>query len=1012
MTLSQPRPWTAKSNAGHGFTCLQCYCNVSFTAFWHPKDTVPNCIRSAFLLLLGCWSALAQIDRSALTGTVMDQTGGLVSGVAIQVARPGDGLVRNATTGPAGSYAVLDLPVGNYELTFSKPGFATVRYVDVVQTIGLTRTLDAVIGVAVQEQTLTVSESISQLDRTTASVGARTERRQADELPLNGRNWYSMTSLAPGAVDSGGSNMKSVRFAGHALDDNNFTLDGVDATGVINQAQRGQGRMTIPVDSIAEFRVEAALYSTELGGSPGGQVSITSPSGTNAIRGALYDYFRNDKLNTRSPLDPAKAPPFRLNQFGGSLGGPLHKNRTFYYANYEGYEQRLGQTVTGFVPTEAFRASVAPSVAAVVAAFPRGNGAQVDPSTVTYQFLGRQAVEENTGMLRLDHRFSGRLTGFLRYNQDEAVSSVPTGAIGITQSVDTQPKNGVAQLLQLFTPNLTNESKFGFNQAITHTRTLSPLAYTVAITGFSSITNGNTKDERGTTLSWIDNASWVAGRNIVKAGAEVRYVEMNQGSSFTGTLSYLTPALFASNTLDKATQTSTLPMKHERKTQVFTFLQDEYKVRSNVTLNLGLRYEFYGVFRELDNRAIPFDFATCGPVGYCPAGSPFNFPNRLNLDPRGSISWAPEVLSGNTVFRAGAGIYHGDGQLDDQNLPASNDVPRYSLTRATFPTLSYPINSFLAQSTGIVTPRMLNRKDQYSSEWGISVQQRMGGAIASVGYLASKGTHVLSTSYVNTLIPGTAVRPYPAFGIVEYRGNDSNTSFQGMHASAQRYFRRGLLFSANYLWSHSINDGATGGGEAVFPQNVQCRACDRASSDQDVRQVFNANWVWEIPLHSKLLSNWELSGVASARSGLPVNVTVDRGTGDLVDGYNTNQRPNLVSGVSVVPSAGPTPGRWINAAAFAVPAKGLWGNAGRNLVRAPGAWQADAALSRQFSLRERTRLQVRVEGFNLFNRAQYGAPAANISASSTFGRITTLVNNGPVGSGTPRQLQLALRLSF
>ncbi len=973
-----------------------------------------NCLRSAFLLILSALSAGAQIDRSALTGTVKDQTGHGVSGVAIRVVRPADGLERNAAAGAAGAYAVQDLPVGTYEVTFSKPGFATVRYSEVAQTIGLTRTLDAVLSVAAQPQTVTISEPISQLDRTTASVGARTERRQVEELPLNGRNWYSMTSLAPGAVDSGGSNMKSVRFAGHALDDNNFTLDGVDATGVINQAQRGQGRMTIPMDSIAEFRVESALYSTELGGSPGGQISITSPSGTNAIRGGLYEYFRNDKLNARSPLDPAKVPPFRLNQFGGSLGGPLAKNRSFYYVNYEGYEQRLGQTITGFVPTDAFRATVAPSVAAVVAAFPKGNGAQVDANTVTYQFLGRQAVEENTGMLRLDHRFGNRLTGFLRYNQDEAVSTVPTGAIGITQSVDTQPKNGVAQLLQLFTPNLTNESKFGFNQAITHTRTLSPLAYTVAITGFSSITNGNSKDERGTTLSWVDNATWVAGRHIVKAGVEVRYVEMNQGSSFTGTLSYLTPALFASNTLDRATQTSTLPMKHERKTQFFSFVQDEYKVRSNVTLNIGLRYETYGVFHELDNRAIPFDFVTCGPVGYCPAGSPFNFPNRLNFDPRASISWAPEALSGNTVIRAGAGIYHGDGQLDDQNLPASNDVPRYSLTRATFPALSYPINSFLAQSAGIVTPRMLdrNRKDQYSSEWGLSVQQRMGGTVASLGYLASKGTHVLSTSYVNALIPGTGLRPYPAFGIVEYRGNDSNTSFQGLQASAQRYFRRGFLFSANYLWSHSINDGATGGGEAVFPQNIQCRACDRASSDQDVRQVFNANGVWEIPLHSKALSNWELSGVASARTGLPVNVTVDRSSGDLVDGYNTNQRPNLVPGVSVVPSNGGTAGRWINPAAFAVPAKGLWGNAGRNLVRAPGTWQVDASLSRWFRVSEGTILQVRAEGFNLFNRAQYGAPAANISAASSFGRITTLVNNGPTGSGTPRQFQLALRLSF
>ena len=970
-------------------------------------------LKPTFLLLVPALLC-AQIDRSSLTGTVHDPSGASVAGATVRVLRKADGLVRQVASGSNGTYAITDLAVGSYQVAVSKPGFATVQFEDVAQTVGLTRTLDVSLPVSQKGETLTVSEVLAQLDQTTASVGARTERKQVDELPLNGRNWYSLTTLAPGAIDSGGSNMKSVRFAGHALDDNNFTLDGVDATGIINQAQRGQGRMTIPLDSISEFRVESALYSTELGGSPGGQVSITSPSGTNFLHGGVYEYLRNDVLNARSPLDPASPPPFRLNQFGGSFGGPVARNRTFFYGNYEGYRQRLGQSITGFVPSDAYRATVVPSLSAVVAAFPKGNGPLLDANTATYLFSGRQRVDENTGMIRLDHRFRSTLTGFLRYNQDEAVSNVPTGSIGLTQSVDTQPKNGVAQVLQVVSPTLTNETKFGFNQEITHTRTLSPLAYTVSVSGFSSITNGNTKDERGETLSWIDNLSWVAGRHLVKAGVEGRYIEMNQGSSFTGTLTYSSLANFAGNLLDRATQTATLPMKHVRKTQWFAYVQDEYKWRSNVTLNLGLRYEYYDVFHELDNRAIPFDFNTCGAVGYCAPGNAFSFPNYLDFDPRAALSWAPAAFHGNTVLRIGAGIYHGDGQLDDQNLPISNDIQRYSLSRATTPALSYPIDPFLQQAAGVVTPRLLdrNRKDQYSAEWGDSVQQRVAGIVGTLGYVASKGTHVLTTSYVNGLIPGTTARPYPAFGIVEYRGNNSNTSFEGLQASAQRYFRHGLLFSANYLWSHSINDGATGGGEAVFPQNINCRACDRASSDQDVRQVFNANTVWAVPVRRGPLAHWELSGIATARTGLPVNETVDRASTDLVDGYNTNQRPNLVPGVSLTPPGGARPGLWINPAAFAVPAKGQWGNAGRNLVRAPGTWQLDASVSRRFRIGERVDLQFRAEGFNLFNRAQYGAPAANVAAPTSFGRITTLVNNGPTGSGTPRQFQMALRLGF
>jgi hypothetical protein len=897
----------------------------------------------------------------------------------------------------------------------------------VEQTIGLTRTLNAILSVASQDEQVAVSVPAGQLDQTTASLGSRTEHRQVTGLPLNGRNWSSLTALTPGAIDSGGSNMRSIRFAGRGLDDNNFTLDGVDATGILNQAQRGQGRLTIPTESIAEFRVESALYSPELGGSPGGQVSIASPSGTNQFHGSLFEYFRNDVLNSRTPFDPVSPPPFRLNQFGGSLGGPIVYDNTFFFVDFEGYRQRLGQTITGFVPSNAFRGSAVPSMASILAVYPVGNGPALDPNTLTYTFRGSQRVDENTGMIRLDHRFSDRLTAFLRYNQDEAVSNVPAGSIGIQQDVGTKPINGVAEVLQVFSPTMTNEYKFGFNQEITHTGNLSPVAYTISAPGFSSITGGSTRDERGTTLSGIDNLSWVRGLHILKIGIETRYVEMDQGNSFNGALTYSTLANFAANQLDKATQTVELPMKHQRKTQVFAYLQDEYRLKHNLTLNMGVRYEFYNVFHETDNRAIPFDFATCGPQGYCASGSDFTFPNTHDIDPRFAIAWAPERFNAKTVIRIGAGIYHGDGQLDDQNLPIANDVQRYGLTRVNFPTLSYPIDPFLTQATGVVTPRLLdrNRKDMYVTEWGASVQQDLSrDVVGTVSYVGSKGTHLLTTTYVNAINPATDARPYPDFGIVEYRGNTSNSNFHALNFSLQRYFQQGLSLAVNYMWSHSINDGSVGGGEADFPQFLNCRACERASSDQDVRQVFTADTVYELPvgrgkrylsepgLGRVLLGGWQLASVGTARTGLPVNVILDRASSDLIDGYNINQRPDLVPGVSLAPAGGASPRDWINLAAFTVPAKGLWGNAGRNLVRAPGAWQMDFALSRIIDLRESTRLQFRAEAFNVFNHAQYGAPLADISAPSTFGRILTTVNSGPTGSGTPRQLQFALRLVF
>jgi hypothetical protein len=392
-----------------------------------------------------------------------------------------------------------------------------------------------------------------------------------------------------------------------------------------------------------------------------------------------------------------------------------------------------------------------------------------------------------------------------------------------------------------------------------------------------------------------------------------------------------------------------------------------------------------------------------------------------------AIAWAPERLREKTVIRLGGGIYHGDGQLDDQNLPIANDVQRYSLTRVDFPTLSYPVDPYLSQATGVVTPRLLDRKrkDMYVSQWGASLQQDLShGIMGTVSYVGSKGTDLLTTSYVNAINPATGARLYPNFGIVEYRGNANNSNFNALQISVQRYFRRGLSLGVNYMWSHSIDDGSIGGGGADFPQFLTCRACERASSDQDVRHVFTANSVYELPfgqgkrhfsepgLGRALLGGWQFSGIGSARTGLPVNVTVDRSSSDLTDGYATNQRPNVAPGVSLTPSGGPSPGGWINPAAFAVPAKGTWGNAGRNLARAPRLWQMDLSLSRNIELGERARLQFRAEAFNIFNRAQYGAPLADISAPPSFGRITSLVNNGPTGSGTPRQVQFALRLTF
>ena len=228
----------------------------------------------------------------------------------------------------------------------------------------------------------------------------------------------------------------------------------------------------------------------------------------------------------------------------------------------------------------------------------------------------------------------------------------------------------------------------------------------------------------------------------------------------------------------------------------------------------------------------------------------------------------------------------------------------------------------------------------------------------------------------------------------------------------------GLLLSANYMWSHAINDGSLGGGEtdAISPENVFCRACERASSASDIRHFFTLNSVYAIPYHARTLrpffSGWSLSGITTARSGRPVNITISRSASVVPGGYNLTQRPDLVSGISLVPPGGSTPAQWFNPAAFAVPAPGTWGNAGRNLGRGPSLYQIDLSLTRRIALGERARFEIRAEAFNVLNRAQLGDPIGDVTVPAQFGIIQSTINTTPIGSGTPRQLQFMLRLSF
>jgi hypothetical protein len=756
--------------------------------------------------------------------------------------------------------------------------------------------------------------------------------------------------------------------------------------------------------------------------------------------------LRNDYFDATVPdwaSGGQQQQPLRLNQFGGSLGGPIVHDKTFFFLASEAYRQNWGYPVIGYVPSPAYRLTVPNTspVYAIMNAYPVAgprtvltptSGANSDPNVDELSCECTQVVNENSAMLRLDQHFSTKTTGFMRFNYDRSVDTQPYAvtAADLQQQVST-PINGALELLHIFSPHLVNEAKFGFNRDTSNTYSFSQTGtyYQIAVSGLSTQNYNRVSIGVGNSFSYIDNLTWTKGLQTVKAGVEIRRIQMNQGKTISGKITFSSVENLAANVVKKASLTDALPVNGLRKNDYIGYLQDELKLRRNLNLNLGVRYTVFDLFHEVNGKAIPFDFATCG--GSCGVGASFGQQTYGDIDPRVAFAWSPDN-SRQTVIRAGFGIYHEDGQLDDQNLPESNEVASYSLTSSSRLPLSYPITQQdLSATTGIISPDDddRKRKDTYVEQWDLSVQRELpADFVGTISYVGSHGINLLTISAVNMINPATGTVPYPAFApAVAWRGNRGESVYHGLSAAVRRTFSNGFLLAANYMWSHEIDDDSdgSGDGDSQVPQNVACQPCDRASGNWDVRQVFNANVVYQLPFGPdkpylsepgvlrSIAGSWELTSTALARTGFPVNVLMPSSY-IAPDGNSGTQRPDLVPGVSLTPPGGRNGGEWFNPKAFQTPA-GEFGDAPRNLLRGPGTWQVDLGAGKQISLWERWALEFRAEFFNAFNHPQLGPPQATYGASG-FGSIQQTVNTTtpitPVGSGTPREMQFALRLEF
>ncbi len=1001
----------------------------------------PN-LPSLLLVASACMAAHAQIDRTEINGTIVDPSGAAVSSVVVTLIQGDTNDSRVVTTNSSGQFVASSLPVGRFTIILSKKGFEDVRIADVDVHAGDVRTMNQQMRIGTVSQSVSVEADTkgAQLEKSNATFGGAIQSVQVHELPLNGRNIATLELLAPGAIDNGTGQQSSIRFAGQGADDNNFRLDGVDASGILRMDLKSGLRLQFSTEAMAEFKVDAGAYTADTGGSAGGQISLISRSGTNALHGSAFDYLRNSYFDARSPIQSAAHLLFHLNQFGGSVGGPVLKDRTFFFFDYEGFRQQLaGVPQSGYVPSPGFRAQVIaaqPNLASIVNAFPQGQApSATDPNAYSYTGLVPSPDAENSGTVRVDHRLNVKDSSYIRYNIDDGSSTSAINALGEASTIRSRVQNLVLEQLHIVNQSLLNEAEFGFNRNtyLQAQHTGEPLNF--VITGFTEVYENYNKAQIGQSFSVNDTVTWNKGKHTVKGGIDLRFPQYNEANSVDGTASFLSEGAFLANEMNTFQTTAALPDKGLRKEQLAGYGQDEWKVTPNLTLNYGIRYTYFSPFHEQHNNEDPFDLASCG--GYCGLGAEFYFPNHLDFDPRVSVAYSPDFFHGKTVVRAGFGMFHGEDQLGDEDSPVVNTEPSVTLTSSATNVFSYPVNPVLTPSTGLaLTPRSLARDhpDSYTEQWTGSVERSLPGeTVLSMTYLGVKGNHLFRRSYTNLIDPLTGKRPLPQYpSEIDTKYNEGMSIFNALQVNITRRFHNGLFLGANYMLSHALDDGSVGAGEADAAEDVNCFRCEYGSSDDDVRNTGNVSLVYDLPFglgrkymntnHATdaVLGGWSVNTLFEARSGLPLNITIARSASVLPDGNSVNQRPDRLAAQSLY-LPGKSIHHWLNPSAFSVPANGTWGNLAKNVATGPLLWQDDATLEKTFHVTERNNVVFRAEAFNLFNRAQYGNPGTALSVGSggqlsvpaSFGNVTSTVNSaGLVGTGTPRELEFAVRFTY
>lgn len=1048
-----------------------------------------------FLLLTAATIFIFTVHASAqttarLSGIVTDASGAVLPGAQVTVANTNTGISRTMTTDDKGRFVAAQLAPGPYQITATMAGFEKLLRTGITLEIGQEAELSLAMKVGAVSEQVTVTGEAPLVNTSGSAVAGTVEEKRILELPLNGRDFTQLALVQPGMYlarksDTVGTKGFGTRIsvAGSRVDQTAWLLDGTNIRGASAFGVPGSAAgLVLGVDAVREFQVLTSNYSAEFGFTSGGVVNMVTKSGANDFHGTAYEFLRNSVLDARNFFDPRK-PPFKRNQFGASLGGPIRRERAFFFGNYEGLRQRLGVTRIAQVPDANVRRGLVPDRTGVLQPvqisastrpylelYPLPNGSPVLAGGVPtgISLLNQSASQptnENYFVTRVDYRINDKQSVFTRFTFDEGDSRNPDRLPITSTDVLTRTRYSTVQHQYIVTPQFLMTSRVAYNRSVLASTTVLNVPFpasvfifnpslppTISYPGASDIAPNLQSNFSNTTnlYQFAEDMVYTRGNHSMKIGGDFEKYGLNfdGGSRDFGAFTWGSMTDFLQ---DNRVVTFTIgaPGSSARRTMRQRFLglyfQDDWKVRSRLSVNLGLRYEPFSIPTEKWGRLATIrDWRTATEMqNNIPF---FNNPSKKYLSPRVGFAWDPQG-NGKTSVRGGLGIFYLPATLGWWRTQTYRNPPFFALLNAVSP--GTPNLAGAVPFVNQVGPTILTTKtssstfvqlpnwdirSSYEMKVNLTVERDLGwDTRLAAGYLGGRGIGLWRLASANaappTLVNGRPFvaagtrRPNPNLSTGAMNFSDAQSFYNALQVELKKRFSHGLQFQTSYTWSKNMDDSTTGGvatdyneGDSSQPYNPKG---DRGLSALHVAQNFVVNGLYSIPSPQKsgvasyILGGWQLSGIFTAASGIPFVVNVSGFNAPDLARSSGRQRPDLVAGRSAESIVLGRPTKYFDTSAFVLPTQGFYGNLGRNVVLGPGLVNVDTSLLKNFRLPlgEASRLEFHADLFNILNRANFDEPASvvlnatNRSPVAGAGLITRTTTNA-------RQIQFGLKLIF